>query len=119
MLKVQSNASVQRIFAWSGIAMMILFGLGWWVIAGYLPPTGPNDSIQSVVDFYDDNTTAIHLGLWLTTIAAAFCGTFFTAISMQMRRIEGQTSPLAFCQMAMGALFVIEFIIPLMIWQAA
>jgi hypothetical protein len=119
MLKVQSNASVQRVFAWSGIAMMVLFGLGFWAIAGYVPPTGPGDSVDSVVSWYDDNTTAIHLGLWVTSIAAVFCGTFFTAISMQLRRIEGQTSPLAFCQMIMGALFVIEFIIPLQIWQAA
>ena len=115
----QPNAGVQRIFAWSGLAMLVLFLVGFWAVAGYVPPSGPNESVQKIVHFYASNTTAIHLGLWITMLAAALCATFFTGISIQMRRIEGQHSPLAFAQMICGGLFVIEFIIPLMIWQGA
>lgn len=115
----QPNIGVQRAFAWSGVVMLVLFLLGFWVVAGYVPPSNPKASVAEIVDFYSSNTTAIHLGLWLTMIAAAFCATFFTVISIQMRRIEGPHSPLAFAQMICGGLFVIEFIIPLMIWQGA
>jgi hypothetical protein len=115
----QPNAGVQRIFAWSGLLMMGLFLLGFWVVAGYVPPPSPHDSVAQIVHFYASNTTAIHLGLWMTMVAAAFCATFFTVISVQMRRIEGTNSLLAYTQMILGALFVLEFIIPLMIWQAA
>jgi hypothetical protein len=36
-----------------------------------------------------------------------------------MKRIEGRHSPLAYVQLALGALLVIEFIIPVMVLQAA
>jgi hypothetical protein len=115
----QPNAGVQRVFAWTGVVMLVLFLVGFWVVAGYVPPSGPHETVGQIVHFYASNTTAIHLGLWMTMLAAAFCATFFTVISVQMRRIEGPHSPLAFAQMLLGGLFVIEFIIPLMIWQAA
>ena len=115
----QPNIGVQRIFAWTGLVMLLLFILGFWVVAGYVPPSGPHESVGQIVRFYSSNTTAIHLGLWMTMLAAALCVTFFTAVSVQMRRIEGPHSPLAWAQLICGGLFTIEFIIPLMIWQGA
>jgi hypothetical protein len=41
------------------------------------------------------------------------------SITHQMRRIEGPSAPLADARLVLGAVFVLEFIIPLMIWQAA
>ena len=110
---------MQRWFAWSGIAMLVIFLIGFWPVAGYVPPSGPNESVAQIVRFYANNTTAIHLGLWMTMIAAAFCVPFFVAVSVQMRRIEGRHSPIAYAQMICGGLFTLEFIFPLMIWQAA
>ena len=110
---------MQRAFAWSGVVMMVLFLIGFWPVAGFVPPTGPRESVSQIVGFYSSNTTAIHLGLWITMIAAAFCVPFFVAVSIQMRRIEGKHSPLAYAQMIFGGLFTLEFIFPLMIWQAA
>ncbi|MHB8695052.1 MAG: DUF4386 family protein [Solirubrobacteraceae bacterium] len=113
------HIGAQKVFAWTGIVMLGLFILGFWVIAGYVPPSNPHGTVKEIVHFYASNETAIHLGLWMTMIAAAFCVTFFTSIALQMRRIEGKHSLLSFAQMLFGALFAIEFIIPLMIWQAA
>jgi hypothetical protein len=113
------STDVQRWFAWSGIAMLVIFLIGFWPVAGYVPPSGPNESVTQIVHFYASNTTAIHLGLWMTMIAAAFCVPFFVAVSVHMRRIEGRHSPIAYAQMICGGLFTLEFIFPLMIWQAA
>src|SRR3954471_12005539 len=104
MSDTQPNIAAQRAFAWSGLVMLVLFILGFWVIAGYVPPSNPRGSVKEVLAFYTDDTTAIRLGLWMTMIAAAFCTTFFTAISVQMRRIEGRHSPLSYAQMICGGL---------------
>jgi hypothetical protein len=113
------NTDVQRVFAWSGLAMLVLFLVGFWPIAGFVPPPSPKESVEQILRFYRSDTTAIHLGLWITMIAAALCGTFFVAVSLQLRRIEGRHSPISYAQMIFGGLFVLEFIFPLMVWQAA
>lgn len=113
------NASVQRLFAWSGLVMLVVFLVGFWLVAGYVPPSAPNDSVSEILDFYRGDTGLIRLGLWMTMLAAALCGTFFVALSVQLRRIEGTHSPISYAQMIFGGLFVLEFIFPLMIWQAA
>jgi hypothetical protein len=109
----------QRVFAWSGVAMLFLFLIAFWPIAKFVPPSHPHATVQEIYRFYAENTTRIHIGLWMTMFAAALCGTFFVAVSIQLRRIEGRHSPIAYAQMIFGGLFVLEFIFPLMVWQAA
>jgi hypothetical protein len=113
------NADVQRVFAWCGVVMLVLFLVAFWPIAGYVPPSHPHDTVSQIVRFYTQNTARIHVGLWLTMFAAALCVPFLVAVSIQIRRIEGRHSPLSYTQMILGGLFVLEFIFPLMIWQAA
>jgi hypothetical protein len=114
-----TNTEVQRAFAWTGVVMLVGFLIGFWPIAGYVPPSRPLDSVENIVAFYDGHTFRIRLGLWITMFAAAFCTTFFVAVSNQIRRIEGTHSPIAHAQMIFGGLFTLEFIFPLVIWQAA
>jgi uncharacterized membrane protein len=38
---------------------------------------------------------------------------------VQLKRIEGRFSPMAYTQLGMGAVFVLIFVVPAMIWQAA
>jgi hypothetical protein len=113
------NTEVQRVFAWTGVVMLVVFLIGFWPIAGYVPPSRPHDSVSDILAFYTGDTTRIRLGLWMTMFAAAFCATFFVAVSVQVRRIEGPHSPIAYAQMILGGLFILEFIFPLMVWQAA
>src|SRR5688572_4545273 len=93
------NTDVQRVFAWSGLVMLVVFLVGFWPIAGFVPPSHPQDSVQEVLAFYREDTDMIRVGLWLTMFAAALCGTFFVAVSIQLRRIEGTHSPIAYAQM--------------------
>jgi hypothetical protein len=105
--------------AWCGPVLMVLFIVGFGPVAAFLPPPSPQRDAQSIAAFYDENATRIHVGLWLTTIAAALFGPWVVAVTMRLREIEGRLTPLAFLQLALGAIFVLEFIFPLMIWQAA
>jgi hypothetical protein len=113
------SAPVLRAFAWCGPALMVLFLAGFGPIGGYLPPPSPHDSAAEIVRFYADDTTLIRLGLWITTFAAALFGPWMVAITTQLRRTEDRHHPLSTLQLALGAIFILEFIFPLMIWQAA
>jgi hypothetical protein len=113
------NIGTQRLMAWSGPVLMVVFLIGFGPVAGFLPPPSPHDGVQKTLAFYQAHTTSIRLGLWLTMLAAALCAPWVVAISVQLKRIEGRHTPLAYLQLALGAIFVLEFIFPLMIWQAA
>jgi hypothetical protein len=105
--------------AWSGPVLIVAFLVGFWAVAGFVPPPSPSDTATQIADFYRNNTTSIRVGLWMTMLAASLVAPWTVAITTQLRRIEGRNSPLAQVQLVLGALLVLEFIIPLMVWQAA
>lgn len=113
------NQAVHRACACSGFACVILFLLGFWVVAGFVPPPSPaNPAIQTAWAFHR-NQNEIRAGMIISGFAAALLGPWVAAISVHLRRIEGRYSPLAQLQLGFGMLLVLEFIFPMMIWQTA
>jgi hypothetical protein len=113
------NAGTQRLCAWSGIAFVTLFFIGFGGLAGFVPPPSPNENAAQIAQLFTDHTFRIRAGLVLTSLCSALLLPFFAVISVQLKRIEGAASPLAYLQMTAGALACLEFIFPVMIWQAA
>jgi hypothetical protein len=111
------NTSTQRVGAWSGACFSVLFCLG-FVIAGFIVPPAPGFSPVEVAAFYAD-PVHIRVGLLMATLASALIAPWVATIGVQLRRVEGQHSPLAFAQMILGACLIIEFLFPLLAWQAA
>jgi hypothetical protein len=109
----------QMACAWSGVGFVVVFLLGFWVFAGFVPPPAPGASAEMIAARYAGNRTGIRIGLVLTMFASGLLCTWFAVISIQMRRIEGRRSVLAYAQMIAGAATVIEFLLPPMFWQAA
>ena len=118
-MSVNVNARNQRVLAWCGPVVTVMFLVGFIVLAGFIPPPAPGKSVDATVRFFEDGTDLKRVGMWINTFAGALCGAWLVAISMQMRRIEGyRSSPLSYIQMIMGTLLVFEFIIPVELWQA-
>jgi hypothetical protein len=113
------NLRTQRICLWMGPAAMAIFVIGFVIVGGLLPPPSPSLSAAEVSRFYNENTNGIRLGLALTMIAGAVTAPFVAALTVQMRRIEGSESPLAFTQLGVGMLGVLLFALPVMILEAA
>jgi len=109
----------QRICLWMAPLAMVLFTIGFVIIGGFLPPPSPSLSATEVVAFYGENTNGKRLGLAITMVAAAFTVPFVAALTVQMRRIEGPASPLAFTQLGVGTLGWVAFALPVMILEAA
>jgi hypothetical protein len=111
------NATTQRFCAWSGLVMIVLWLFGFWVFAGFIPIPSPQTTPEAITDYYSAHTNSIRLGLIFTATGSAFLAPFIAVISVQIRRIEGRNTPLAYTQLALGAILVLEFIYPVFIMQ--
>jgi hypothetical protein len=113
------NTRVQMVAAWCGIVFMVTFGIGFWLLAGFIPPPSPADSAAAIARRFQGNTTGIRFGMLIMEFGSALLLPWGAAIAVQMKRAEGRHSVLTYTQIAAGALFVIEFIYPVMFWLVA
>lgn len=99
--------------------MVPIFFIGLGVIAHFIPPTAPDRDAVEIAELYRDHHGRIQLGVYIAAGAAVLLAPFFATLGVQMRRIEGRHSVLAYIQMMCGALLVLVFMIPMFTWQAA
>jgi hypothetical protein len=112
------KARTQRVLVWLA-PIMVLIWLSAFLIAGFLPVPSPADTAEQVAAMYDAHRTAIRFGVMLTIAAAAMLAPFIGITTAQLKRVEGKSSPLAYAQLAMGALLILEFVYPMMMVQVA
>jgi hypothetical protein len=113
------NIRNQLICAWSVPLFMVLLGIGFGGLCGYIPPNPPNDSAQEIATFYAEHRQLIRTGLVLTMLGGALLVPWVAVLAHQMKRVEGPSSVLAQTQMLAGAMVVILIVIPCMLWTAA
>ncbi|KXF53077.1 hypothetical protein AXA44_45480 [Rhodococcus sp. SC4] len=113
------NVRIQRLCSFGGVAMIAVMVIGMLLFARFIPPPSPLLDAQAVADIYSDSTNGIRLGMLLVSIGAALLAPFVAMITVQMKRIEGARTPLSYIQLALGTLFIIEFIIPSFVCLAA
>jgi hypothetical protein len=98
---------------------VVVFGFGFWILAGLLPPPSPAETAQQVVELYAHNTNGLRLGIVVVQVAGGLLGPWVAAITAQLKRIEGPDSPLAYTNLGLGMLTLVVFVLPPMAWQAA
>jgi len=113
------NTNSQLLGVWCGVGFLVLFGLGWWLLAGYLPPTSPALSANEIAAFYQENTGRIRLGLMITMFSAILVAPWVAVIAVQMKRIEGDYPVLAYTMLVAGAAGIVILFLPAMIWTTA
>ena len=106
------HTTTQKVCAWSGLAGMLIFFLG-LVIAQFFPPPSPSLSPEAVAAIYQENATGIRIGMILLMASGVLTAPFVALISIYMRRIEGNRTPvLAYSQLVAGAAGIIFFVVP-------
>lgn len=110
------NTKSQLFCAWCGVGFVVLFTLGWWIIANYVPPMSPTLTSTEVAAFYQQNTNAIRFGLMLTMISAALTAPWVAVIAVQLKRIEGEFPVLTYTQLVAGAVGIVVLLLPPLIW---
>jgi hypothetical protein len=76
--------------AWAGPAFMAFFVVGWGILAGNIPPVGPDVSPEGLQAWFTDNSTPIAIGTSACLTATSLYFVWACAISQVMRRIEGK-----------------------------
>ena len=103
------NRTNQLICAHSAWGVIVLMSAGIFGIAGWFPPLSPELTGDDLARMFAEHRTAIRIGMTLTVLAGAFWWTLAAAISMQMRRIEGNRPIMTYVQMgsASGSALII------------
>ncbi|MDT5141824.1 MAG: hypothetical protein QOD02_3423 [Mycobacterium sp.] len=110
---------VQLTFIWCGPLAVLLFLIGWVVLAGYLPPIAPTASAHEVADWYVTHVTAIRLGLFVSSIAMPLVIPFGIAIAVQLRASEPAVPILTYGQVAFASLGAVVTVFTMMVWAVA
>lgn len=97
---------------WTIYPMIILFGIGLVLFAGFIPPLAPSASAEDIAAIYRSRPNMILAGQAMFMAAAVLLLPFFAAIGFQMARIEGRRPILAVTQMLIGVGTALLTVIP-------
>ena len=104
------NTTLQKWFARTGIPSALIFFAG-MLLMTFLPPVSPALDAEAVATLYREHATAIRAGAILIIISSMPAITFYAAISIQLRQLEGQARPIASIAQAIAGAANIQFFI--------
>jgi hypothetical protein len=105
--------------AWSGIAFLAVYLIGFVGFAHFVPPPPPSLTADQIAALYDGNRFGIRFGMIVALIGSTLLFPFFTLISLRMARAERGTPILAAVQFAGAILLIVFFGLCSMLWIAA
>ncbi len=113
------NPRAQIACAWGGVACVLLAGIGFFAVTGYVPPPRADLPANELADFYVDNATRIRIGMVICLFAWLGWGTLVAAIATQISRIEGERGVLANLELASGTVGWIFLLFPSLLLEVA
>ncbi|MEM7469217.1 MAG: hypothetical protein AAF387_20360 [Pseudomonadota bacterium] len=113
------NTKLQSCAAYGGLAFVVFATLGWWIIAGMLPPISPATDAAGVAAFYQTNTGTIRFGLVIGMVSTALTLPWVALLALHMRRTEGDFPILSITQAVSGAVTSIILLVPFVLWSVA
>jgi hypothetical protein len=113
------DLKLQRIAAWGGVVMIVLFGVFFMLVAGLVPPLSPTSSAQEIADFFTANKVRVRVGVALTMLAACVALPWLATICLHVRRVEGKWGVLSVTLIFAGVIVVPGFLFPMVVLCAA
>jgi hypothetical protein len=113
------NIRTQRISVWSGVFFVVLFSIGMVGLAQFVPPPRADDTPLEAVQLYTDHLDLTRAGLVLMMVSSAFFAPWGAVTALQLKRIEGQFSPMAWTVLACTGANLIAIGFPEIIMLAA
>lgn len=96
------NTRVLMFGAWGALLYPGLLIIGWWWMAGFVPPPEPNDTAADIVNRFNGNLFGIRAGMVVTMFGAMMAMPLGATAAYFISRIEGFVGPLTMLQI-MGA----------------
>lgn len=116
MTQSQKN---QLLCIWSGPVFVVLFAIGFFFCAGFLPPHSPSAGADEVAAIFRDNASMIRLGQVIMLLGSSMALAFVGVLSTQLRRIETGLPVFTFVQLAAGISVVVLLVVPCLLWIVA
>lgn len=113
------NRLLQKSCLISGPIAFTLFGIALWPLAGMIPLPHPSASADAVLTMYQSRSLGIRLGMILLMLSSILLAPFFAAITVQMKRMEGEHCPLSYAQLLAGACTIVVFFLSGIVLSAA
>jgi hypothetical protein len=112
------NARSQRLCVWTAPVAFVLLLVA-LLVASWFPLPSPNHSPAYIGRYYHDHADSIRLASILLSAGAALLAPLAAVIAVQLRRIEGEFSPLAYLQLGMGSASPLAVSITSFFWWTA
>jgi hypothetical protein len=113
------NARSQRWCAWSGPVFLLSWGIGFCLLAGFIPPPRPSDTPDQLAAMFAADPTGIRLGLIISMFGSVLLLPWGAVLTVQLKRIEGASAPLAYTQLGAAAAGSVFLTFPIMYLQIA
>jgi hypothetical protein len=110
---------LQVVCVWSILAFAVLFGIGCFVLAGFIPPPSPAATAQAIAHLYCSKSNAIRIGCTLMMLGTPFILSWGSAIAMQVRRMERGVPILTYMMVACDGFAVMNVALTVVFWAAA
>jgi len=108
----------QKLCIWAGPLSLVCFLTG-MSFTGFALPMSSELTPQELVAFYQQHRLGIRIAAIFSLFCAGLMMMFAAAISAQLQRIEGRTTPWVFVQLMGGVMGNIPFALAGMIWTVA
>jgi|SRR5579859_6241633 len=108
----------QRWCIWAGPVSLVCFLIG-MSFTGFSLPMSSELRPEQVVAFYQQHRAGIRIAAIFSLFCSGFMMMFAAAISAQLQRIEGRTTPWVFVQLMGGVMGNIPFALTGIIWTVA
>lgn len=96
------NTKVLMFGAWGALLYPGMLCIGWWWMAGFVPPIEPTATADDLLRMYQDNAFLIRAGMVITMFGAMMAMPLGATVAYFISRIEGFLGPLSMLQI-MGA----------------
>lgn len=113
------NRTVHKFCAWSGLLFALSFGVGFVLLAGFVPPAPPSQNAAQIADYLLGRRNRVRWGMIVMMVGTTFVMPFTVSMVIHIRRIEGRFPALALIELGIGSAVMLEFIYPLFFWNAA
>jgi hypothetical protein len=104
---------------WMGPAMAVIFGIGFFPIAGFIPPPSPAASAAEIVAWYSNNLTGIRLGTVIMMFGAVLIAPWGVALAVHTARTEKGFPLFACLQIMCVGVVMFTIVLFTLLWAVA
>jgi hypothetical protein len=114
-----SDRRIETLFAWCGPAGLGLFLVGFWFVAGLVPPPSAADSANQIAHFYRESQSQLRIGLLIAMTATPLLIPFLVLLTRQISRSDPRLAPLAQTQLICGVFLVLLILLSIVLMGVA